>query len=81
LVNGIWGTLAAGLFGTGATLWPQLVGIVAVGTFCLGFATLLFLGLQRFVGLRVHPFEEQRGLDLSEHGMEAYAGFQIFRNQ
>jgi Amt family ammonium transporter len=30
------------------------------------------------VGLRVSRTEELRGLDIGEHGMEAYCGFQIF---
>jgi ammonium transporter, Amt family len=30
------------------------------------------------IGLRVSRDEELRGLDIGEHGMEAYAGFQVF---
>ena len=33
------------------------------------------------VGLRVSPEEELRGLDIGEHGIEAYSGFQIFTTQ
>ncbi len=33
------------------------------------------------MGIRVSQEEELRGLDIGEHGMEAYSGFQIFLNQ
>jgi Amt family ammonium transporter len=42
---------------------------------------VLFLALKHTVGLRVSADEEIAGLDVGEHGMEAYAGFQIFNNQ
>jgi len=34
--------------------------------------------IDKTVGLRVSREEELRGLDIGEHGMEAYGGFQIF---
>ena len=101
LVNGVWGTLACGLFGAEATLkiagaeantglfygggfhttGVQLLGIAAYGAwaFILGMAT--FLTLKKTVGLRVSPEEELKGLDITEHGNDAYAGFQIFTNE
>jgi Amt family ammonium transporter len=78
LVCGIWGTLAAGIFGTGAAVLPQLIGIAATGALCFPFAFLIFFGLKHTLGLRVDEDEEMRGLDIGEHGMEAYAGFQFF---
>jgi len=42
---------------------------------------LLFFIIKKLIGLRVSREEELRGLDLGEHGMEAYAGFQIFTTQ
>ena len=44
----------------------------------LTYTTFLFLILKSTVGLRVTPEEELKGLDIGEHGMEAYTGFQIF---
>jgi len=41
---------------------------------------VLFLAIRKTIGLRVSRDEELRGLDVGEHGMEAYAGFQIFSN-
>jgi len=81
LICGVWGTLAAGLFGAGQHLGPQLLGIAATAAFCLFCALAVFGLLKLTVGLRVDSNEELRGLDIGEHGMEAYGGFQIFSNQ
>jgi Amt family ammonium transporter len=78
LVCGIWGTLAVGLFGEGKDLVAQLIGIGATGALSFPFALALFFILDKTVGLRVSEEEEIRGLDIDEHGMESYAGFQIF---
>ena len=81
LVCGIWGTLATGIFGAGKSVIAQLVGIGSIGVFCLLFAGVLFYVLKVTVGVRVSEQEELVGLDIGEHGMEAYAGFQIFISQ
>lgn len=98
LTNGIWGTLAVGLFAqdkiTGAAtgnglfygggfhlLGVQIMGSASVIAFTLA-ASLVFWGIVKAVmGLRVSRDEEIRGLDIDEHGMEAYAGFQIFNTE
>ena len=38
----------------------------------------MFWLISKTVGLRVSAEEELKGLDIGEHGMEAYSGFQIF---
>jgi Amt family ammonium transporter len=81
LVCGVWGTLAVGLFSSEYALWPQLVGVLAVGAVCFASAFALFAGLKALMGLRVSEEEEMKGLDIGEHGMEAYSGFQIFISQ
>ncbi len=83
LVNGIWGTLAVGLFTTDPkfTFGTQLLGVVSYGAVCFPIALLIFLALKATVGLRVSADEEVRGLDIGEHGQEAYGGFQIFTTQ
>ena len=48
-------------------------------SFILGMVT--FLTLKKTVGLRVSAEEELKGLDITEHGNDAYAGFQIFTNE
>jgi ammonium transporter, Amt family len=74
LVCGIWGTLAVGIFGTG-DIGVQLIGILAIGAFTLVFSAIVWGILKYTIGIRVHPEDEMRGLDISEHGMEAYSGF------
>ena len=74
LVCGIWGTLAVGIFGTGNII-TQIIGIVAIGAFTVIFSAIVWTVLKVTIGIRVHEDEERRGLDISEHGMEAYSGF------
>ena len=74
---------ANGLFFGGGL---KLLGIQALGAasiFLWVFATAfaLFTVVKHTIGLRVSREEEMRGLDIGEHGMEAYAGFQIFTTQ
>ncbi|NEQ97183.1 MAG: ammonium transporter, partial [Cyanothece sp. SIO2G6] len=84
LVCGMWGTLAVGLFdqelglfyGAGfSQLGSQILGIVSIGAFTV-IASAIFWGvLKATVGIRVSEEDELMGLDIAEHGMEAYSGF------
>ncbi len=80
LVCGVWGTLAVGIFSMNAehTFLKQLTGVGAYGAVTFGCALLLFWILKMLVGIRVPVQEELQGLDIGEHAMEAYSGFQIF---
>ncbi|MBN2201299.1 ammonium transporter [bacterium] len=89
-VNGLFGTLAVGLFAAEGGLFHgggwKLLGVQALGAsaafvWAFGLGMALFLILKKTMGLRVSEEEEMRGLDIGEHGMEAYGGFQIFINQ
>jgi ammonium transporter, Amt family len=63
-------------FGGGfSTLIPQLVGIVTVGGMTVLLSTIFWVALKSTLGIRVTAAEEIEGLDISEHGMEAYNGF------
>ena len=90
---GVWGTLAVGLFGKSSLglahegliyggnptqLGIQIVGSAAAILFVVGTMWGIFKLIDVIVGLRVNRLEELRGLDIGEHGMEAYGGFQIF---
>ena len=77
LICGIWGTLAVGIFSTNPdhNILTQLIGIVAIGAFTVIFSAIVWSILKFTVGIRVGEEEERRGLDISEHGMEAYSGF------
>ena len=81
LVCGIWGTLAVGLFSADYSFLVQLAGVSAVAVFCFVPATIILLVLKATLGVRVDENEELRGLDVGEHGMEAYSGFQVFSTQ
>ncbi|PCJ59308.1 MAG: ammonium transporter [Planctomycetota bacterium] len=84
LVCGIWGTLAVGIFGNmkGMTQFvTQLKGVAIYGIATLISAFAILFIIKMAMGFRVTKEEEIIGLDIEEHGMEAYAGFQIFNNQ
>ena len=78
LVCGIWGTLAVGIFSSEYSFITQLIGVAAYAAISLGGSGILFYLAKSIFGLRVSREEEIKGLDISEHGMEAYSGFQIF---
>jgi Amt family ammonium transporter len=106
LVNGVWGTIALGLFAVGKDnptfkdhpalafaadavapnaglfysgkfdqLWIQIVGVVSVIAMTALFSAIFWGVLKATLGIRVTEQEEFEGLDIGEHGMEAYAGF------
>jgi Amt family ammonium transporter len=81
LVCGIWGTLAVGIFSPNHSIGVQLLGVVSYGVICVVASAILFGALKATLGLRVSEEEELGGLDIGEHGMEAYGGFQIWTTQ
>jgi Amt family ammonium transporter len=96
LVNGIWGTLAVGLFavpgyidgvegllygGGFSQIGVQVVGILGVGATVFPVSLLLWFGIKSTLGIRTSREEEIGGLDVGEMGMEAYNGFQIFSTE
>ena len=96
-VCGALGTLAVGLFaearfaGEGINglffgggfklLGVQALGVITVFLWVVLTTGLLFGVVKKITGLRVSKEEELKGLDIEEHGMESYSGFQIFINQ
>jgi Amt family ammonium transporter len=94
-VCGAWGTLAVGLFaqeayggvnglffGGGASqLLAQATGVISVFGWVFVSAFILFGVIKKVIGLRVTDEEQLKGLDVGEHGLEAYAGFQIFTTE
>ena len=92
-MNGIWGTLSVGLFGHQALgvarnglihgggftqLGIQALGTFSASLFVIGSMYIVFKVIETLAGLRVERDEELKGLDIGEHGMESYSGFQIF---
>lgn len=68
---------ASGLFYGGGVglLINQIIGIAAIGAFTVAFSVLAWFILKQTLGIRVKKDEELMGLDIGEHGMEAYTGF------
>lgn len=91
-VCGAIGTLAVGLFaspefgsatgffynGDLSLFGVQLVGVIVFFAWAFGVGTVCFKLVDNVIGLRVSRIEEIKGLDITEHGSEAYNGFQIF---
>ena len=88
LVNGVWGTFSLGLFaadiggikglfygGGPAQLFAQIKGIVAVGVYVVVVSVICWSIIKAVMGLRVGADEEREGLDIGEHGMQAYPDF------
>ena len=78
LVNGIWGTLAVGIFaadGKDITFWGQLKGVLVVAfiAFTLSYAALFIIN--KFVAFRAEDDDQQEGLDFEECGVESYPEF------
>ena len=94
-VCGAWGTLMVGFLGApgygGVTgilyggdfgqVITQVIGIAAVFVWSFGAGFIAFSVVKAIMGVRAAEEEELKGLDISEHGMEAYSGFQIFSNE
>ena len=92
MTNGIWGTLAVGLFSTGEDgvmkglfygggvrlLGVQALGIAAIDAYVLITMFVIFKLIDRAIGLRVPQQVEIDGLDIHEHGLaSAYSGFAV----
>ncbi|MEE8396257.1 MAG: ammonium transporter [bacterium] len=75
LVNGIWGTLAVGIFKPEVSFLTQLLGVVVIGAFTFTASLGVWYVLKITMGLRVNEQEELDGLDRHEFGMEAYPEF------
>ena len=58
-------------------LGTQLLGVVTVMAYVAVCAFILFKVLDKTIGLRVSEQEEMDGLDIHEHGMNAYANFRL----
>lgn len=78
LVNGIWGTLAVGIFaanGEDITFMGQLKGVVIVGIFAFVSSYIVLTIINKISPLRADKDEEMQGLDVEECGLEAYPEF------
>ena len=76
-VCGIWGTVAVGLFSPNEeiTFVTQLIGTLSISAFAFVVSFILFAAVKATLGIRVSADEEEEGLDIGEHGNEAYPDF------
>ncbi|VUT24819.1 MAG: Putative ammonium transporter [Candidatus Methanolliviera sp. GoM_oil] len=88
-INGIWGLLSLGIFADGtyqgvvgllygggfAQLISQSIAAAVVIIWAFGTGYLIFKGMDLVYGIRVSPEEEISGLDVPEHGGQAYPDF------
>lgn len=74
LINGIWGTLAVGIF-SDKPFMPQLKGVIEVGVFAFVTSYMIIFIINKILPLRVSDDDQVEGLDYVECGLEAYPEF------
>lgn len=89
-IGGIWGALATGifaskdvnplgsnglLFGNPSQLGIQALSVVVTIALSAGMTFLILKGISLFVRLRASEKEEDEGLDITQHGEDAYPDF------
>lgn len=74
-VCGIWGTLAVAIFSDAAPFGIQLIGTLSISAFAFVASFVLATIIKVTMGIRVSADEEAEGLDIGEHGAEAYPDF------
>ncbi len=95
LANGVFGTLSVGLFAEAGVngnevnglffgggfhqLGVQALGVVTVGAFVFLASVVVWVAIKHTIGLRVSVKEELQGLDIGEHGNQAYPDFLTHR--
>ena len=75
LVNGIWGTIATGIFAKDVSLMAQIKGVVVVGVFAFALSYLIIFIINKIVPFRADEEAEIEGLDINECGLESYPEF------
>lgn len=75
LVNGIWGTLAVGIFVSDVSFLTQLKGVVVVGAIVFPISWIVIYLINKFFILRAEDDEQLEGIDYAECGIEAYPEF------
>jgi Amt family ammonium transporter len=83
---GLWGGIAAGIFGAtalgglgGVSFLAQLVGSLAGAAYAFAAGLIVYSILQAMVGLRLSPDDERRGADRSIHSISANPEQDILR--
>ncbi len=74
-ICGVWGTVAVGIFSGDHSIVHQIVGAFSVCAFAFVASFIIASAVKGLMGLRVSAEEEIEGLDIGEHGNEAYPDF------
>ncbi len=75
LVNGIWGTLAVGIFIEKVSFMDQLKGVAEVAVFVFVVSYIVLSSINKIVRFRADDEAQIQGLDVQEVGVEAYPEF------
>ena len=75
LVNGIWGTLAVGMFVDKVSFMAQLKGVVLVGVFSFLVSFVVLYIINKISAFRATDDDQVEGMDVNECGVEAYPEF------
>ncbi len=75
LVNGIWGTLAVGIFVEEISFMAQLKGVVVVAIFTFSVSFIVLYIINKITTFRAEDDDQQEGMDVNECGVEAYPEF------
>ncbi len=75
LINGIWGTLAVGIFVADVSIWTQLKGILVVGIIVFPLSWITIYIINKIFVLRASDEEQLEGIDATECGIESYPEF------
>jgi Amt family ammonium transporter len=83
---GLWGGIAAGIFGAsalgglgGVSFVVQLIGSLAGAAYAFAAGLIVYSILQAVIGLRLSPDDERRGADRSIHSISANPESDILR--
>ncbi|MEK6658660.1 MAG: ammonium transporter [Campylobacterota bacterium] len=75
LVNGIWGTLAVGIFADSVSFAAQLKGVVLVGIFAFTVSYIVLYIINKISAFRASDDNQVEGMDVNECGVESYPEF------
>ena len=75
LINGIWGTIATGIFAKNVSLIAQIKGVIVVGIFAFVSSYIILYIINKIIPFRTNEESEIEGLDVSECGIESYPEF------
>ena len=75
LVNGIWGTLAVGIFVNDVSFMAQLKGVVVVGVIVFPVSYAVIYVINKIIAFTADDEEQQEGMDMVECGIASYPEF------